>query len=347
MINLGRCIVYLLSRNDQVTLPGIGIFLRKDQPGYLDVNQQCYHVTQSQIHFESDQSAQDAQQLLANYIAKQRLMPLNEAQELLKSSIAKLLQDIQREGNVILAGLGVLTECQGKFEFTLSEDSGFNKKATPAKDRSIKTVNSDIDNANIETRVQVEDVYAEEVEARVKKFYVWAYVAVAVLLMAGIVVATYYLRPDVYRQGEEFVLTQRAKLFGKEAPKVKPWMPATVQDTVPTIDSADLALLDSAAILIGEQNVDSLSIVGQQNNNQPKVTYEIIVGSFTSMELAQKYVVEMKAKGIEVYAMDSKMPGNRKKVSFGSYATEAEAYRVLEEVKRKIEPGAWVARVER
>lgn len=347
MINLGRCIVYLLSRNDQVTLPGIGIFLRKDQPGYFDVNQQSYYVTQSKIHFNSDRSAQDAQHLIANYIAAQRLITLNEAQEQLRSTIANLLQNLQREGNALLPGLGILTETPGKNELSLTEETSFNKTATPAKERALKKFTSEKDTANAETKALIEEVYAEEEEAPVRKSRFWTYAAVTVLLLVGIVVATYYLRPDVYRQGEEFVLTQKAKLFGKPEPKVKPWMPAIVQDTVPKIDSADLALLDSAALILGEKNGDTLGVVEQENKSQPRVTYEIIIGSFTSMELANKYVAEMKAKGIEVYAMDSKMPGNRKKVSIGSYPTEAEAYRALEEVKRKIEPGAWVARVER
>ena len=79
---------------------------------------------------------------------------------------------------------------------------------------------------------------------------------------------------------------------------------------------------------------------------KPSVAYEIIVGSFATMQQAHKFVAEMKAKGYEnLEAIDSRMPGNRKKVSWGSYATEEEAYKELSRVQRTFEPGAWIAKV--
>jgi septal ring-binding cell division protein DamX len=79
----------------------------------------------------------------------------------------------------------------------------------------------------------------------------------------------------------------------------------------------------------------------------PKVTYEIIVASFKTMQQAADFVKEMKTKGVQLRAIESLQPRNRKKVSYGSYATKEEAYRDLPKVQKTIEPTAWVDRIVR
>ncbi len=109
---------------------------------------------------------------------------------------------------------------------------------------------------------------------------------------------------------------------------------------VPSVDSAAADRLASAIAA-----TDSAATTPPPPA-KPAVTYEIIVGSFATMAQANKYVAQMKAKGYELQAIDSRMPGNRKKISWGSYATEEEAYRELARVQKTFEPGAWIAKVD-
>src|SRR5690606_41283994 len=97
--------------------------------------------------------------------------------------------------------------------------------------------------------------------------------------------------------------------------------------------------------LEGLSPVDPESQAAPVEAPTPKVTYEIIVGYFKTMDQAEKYVARMKAKGYELKAIDSRMPGNRKKVSCGSFSTEEEAYRELVHVQKNLQPEAWIAKV--
>lgn len=91
---------------------------------------------------------------------------------------------------------------------------------------------------------------------------------------------------------------------------------------------------------------DTVPATAVTPTKKPSVTYEIIVGSFATMNQADKFVAQMKARGYDnLQALDSRMPGNRKKISWGSYATEEEAYRELTRVQKTFEPGAWIAKV--
>lgn len=127
---------------------------------------------------------------------------------------------------------------------------------------------------------------------------------------------------------------------GQQLPAVMDSIPALTQQA----DTPDRVIADGIAPL--NTAADSAAAAPPPTPAKPAVTYEIIVGSFTTMAQADKYVAEMKAKGYTLHAIDSRMPGNRKKISWGSYATEEEAYRELARVQKTFEPGAWIAKVE-
>jgi nucleoid DNA-binding protein/cell division septation protein DedD len=362
MINLGHCIVFLLSRQDRVVVNRFGHFSRLDTPGYFDKETNQFFASTYTVKFSPDTNIQDENEVLTNYVAAQRLISKNEAKALVDNAIQSLLTTLNKAGIVELVGFGIMKKDSDSIHFSLADGHAFLGQARSVLEvkkktdglpvaplRTDETAVSEVQTVSDEQIVNTEEGIKEEQfvgteeeveEYAIRKNSFWKNAGIFVFFVATALLSLYFFRPDLFQKGQDFFTQQIEKNFKKTPAPIKQVAPVVVNDTIPQIDAADLALLDSIA------PIDSVrtEVLAE---NLPTVTYEIIVGSFTSMELADKFVGEMKAKGIEVWAIDSRMPGNRKKVSCGSYATEAEAYRALGEIKRTVEPGAWVARVDR
>lgn len=119
MINLGRCLVYLLSRNDRVALRGLGVFRRIDKPGYFDTVNQVFVAPESQIEFSPDSKKSEFDELIPEYIAAQKQMGSEEAEILYADALAKWMTLLSQEGSIELQGIGVLQQ-QGEENLSLS-----------------------------------------------------------------------------------------------------------------------------------------------------------------------------------------------------------------------------------
>jgi len=341
MINLGRCLVYLLSRNDRVALRGLGVFRRIDKPGYFDTVNQVFVAPESQIEFSPDSKKSEFDELIPEYIAAQKQMGSEEAEILYADALAKWMTLLSQEGNIELQGIGVLQQQGGgKLEFIAESPGSFGKKLPSVEELPVlePEVVSEPEKAAIE----------EEYEERKGGF--WRNFLITIVFLVLAIASLTYFRPDWIAQGREYWgnIQQELPVWlgGKQqvvkqedpTPEVALTTPAVISDTLQIQqDSLELALQEGIQIPESQEPVEAA----------PTESFEIIVGSFTSMDQANQFVADMKAKGIEVWAIESRMPGNRKKVSCASFPTQAEAYRALREVQRTIEPGAWVARVVR
>jgi len=248
-----------------------------------------------------------------------------------------------------LQGIGVLQQQGGgKLEFIAESPGSFGKKLPSVEELPVlePEVVSEPEEAAIEE--EYEQVDEEEYEERKGGF--WRNFLITIVFLVLAIASLTYFRPDWVAQGREYWGNVQQELpvwlGGKQqvvqqedpTPEVALTTPAVISDTLQIQqDSLELALQEGIQIPESQEPVEAA----------PTESFEIIVGSFTSMDQANQFVADMKAKGIEVWAIESRMPGNRKKVSCASFPTQAEAYRALREVQRTIEPGAWVARVVR
>lgn len=353
MINLGRCLVYLLSRNDRVALPGLGIFRRIDKPGYFDGVKQVFVAPESHIEFSPDSKKSEFEELIPEYIAAQKQIDRIEAETLYSDALAKWTTLLSQEGRIELQGIGVLQQLRGgKLEFITESPGSFGKKLPPVDELQVLEPEAAVsDTSGSELLVEeaaIEEEYEQVDEERKGGF--WRNFLLIVVFLTLAIASLTYFRPDWVAQGREYWGNiqqelpvwlggkQQAVQPAKPTPEVALTSPAVTPDTLQSQqDSLGLALQEEIEVAGTQEPLEAA----------PTESFEIIVGSFTSMEQANQFVADMKAKGIEVWAIESRMPGNRKKVSCASFPTQAEAYRALREVQRTIEPGAWVARVVR
>ena len=137
-------------------------------------------------------------------------------------------------------------------------------------------------------------------------------------------------------------LSEATPASDREAPSNETTPLAGVSEATAVTDTGQVAAIAVDPAPVGADSASETSALPAK----PSVTYEIIVGSFATMRQANKFVTEMKAKGYDLYALESRMPGNRKKISWGSFATEEAAYKELARVQKTFEPGAWIAKIE-
>lgn len=337
MINLGRCLVYLLDQHKEVYVAGIGTFQVISNPAYLDPETRSFYSTSFHYNFTVE-SGQHPSDIIVDYISAQREIDRDAAQAVYRQTLSTLFAALEEKRHFYLEGLGTLHQTAEGLVFQAME---LKEGIHPVPE--LPTIN---DKVVIEKEEPVEDVALplisnedlnpeEYTESNKRSGIGYWWIAIVFILLLAVYVV---LRPSqVYQTLNSYGLeVPFLAHFEVDEPEQQPTEPIIELDSVV---APELVTTDSVANDTTQSGVlitDSI----------PTVTYEIIVGSFTTMEQAEAFVQEMKAKGITVQSMDSRMPGNRKKVSYASYPTEAEAYRALREVQKNIEPGAWVARVE-
>ncbi len=397
MINLGRCLVYLLSRNDQVAVAGVGIFRCDRTPGYFDEVKQAFIASVCQIEFKEDREIGGETDLIVDYIAAQRQIGHSDAGTLYRNAIAALLGDLERDGRVELQGLGEIRREDPQLVFIPAAGGAFGREFPAVGELPVLTAQSEMeagDELALEVAAEPEFVaeagdelaleVAAETGAEAAEYEeesggrggFWRSALIVFVFLAASFASLWYLRPDLLVQGRDYLTSVQQELpvwlggqeqgqkqdHGKDLPGDAPVSAVPIlipdsaqhaQDSLQMMLSGESGGLDSLQTdqgLITEPDKHAEAANTLNANSRPgtrTISFEIIVGSFASMQQADQFVAEMKAKGIEVWAIDSRMPGNRKKVSCGSFPTQAAAYRALKEIQRTIEPGAWVARVEK
>jgi len=71
----------------------------------------------------------------------------------------------------------------------------------------------------------------------------------------------------------------------------------------------------------------------------PTSNFQIIVGAFSDLNNARKYVAQLEAKGFQAYVSES---GRLNRVAIGSFSSSNDASSSLSKIKREITAGAWL-----
>jgi len=313
-MNLGLCIANLLRRYSAVEVPGIGVFKIVRMPASYDPEQSAFLPPTSRIELTEEHADFFP---IVNYVRAQRDVDETTATQILEEAVSEVVDAVSRNGRALLDGVGYLIADGASFVF-----KPFDTAAMEVSPVAVKPAD--------EAAATPEDIAESETDVALsprKSRTLWWVAAVALVLLVSAAGVIWY-----YKSGWPHGEKKSEHLVQKE---VIP--PAdSVADSVPA-DQLQATVVDSAR---------ADTVVPVSKPAKPAITYEIIVGSFATMAQARKYVAEMKAKGYDLRALDSRMPGNRKKISWGAYETEEEAYRELARVQKNFEPGAWIAKVE-
>jgi hypothetical protein len=357
-MDLGRSIFAVLNATPAVSVEGLGVFVRKRVPAHK--NEQGTRLLPPSVEYDLQTDWDDEVVSLQAYLeATDPDSPLDWKTEI-AAAVDELVSGLLQQPKVSLMPLGYLVRVGEQVTLQAPVETyvwpSFPIPTTD--DAAITTVAEDnIKNASVDA-VPIEGSYEEvstleeetileedtleedtfEEDTPPRSTWGWWVAALLVVTLAG---GAYLMQPTWLTQW----MPDLASKVQTEVPKQVEQQPIPPRVThFDSIQREQLRLdsLKKDSIALAMAEADSLAKVAAA---KPKVTYEIIVGSFATMAQAEKYVAQMKAKGITLNALDSRMPGNRKKVSYGSYPTEEAAYNALVQVQRDFEKGAWVARV--
>lgn len=326
---MGVSIANLLRRYPAVGVPGIGVFRKTHRSASYDKVRSAFLPPAD--HIELVGEASDVFQL-TDYLKAQQQVDGATATAMLEAAVTEMMDTISRNGEALLDGLGYLFADGASFVFKPFEIGRFAPESIPARlpvmDRPVSAAEEE--EVRLTTEVEVDETPARK---RYIPWIVWG--TVAAMLIAAVAIWQY--RPAWF--------TALVDPQVVSDPPADPQTPSL--EALPLADAVqDSAMVDSSSVAaVDPTPIDSVS-EAIAPATKPSVTYEIIVGSFATMRQADKFVAEMKAKGYDLHAIDSRMPGNRKKISWGSFATEEEAYKELARVQKTFEPGAWIAKME-
>lgn len=355
-MNLGLCIANLLRQYPEVVVPGIGVFRKTPVAASFDVHGRVFLPPSSRINLIEGQAGGV---LLTDYVKAQKQVDEETAASMLNDAVQELLATVHRSGKVLLSGLGYLVADGASLVFEQLSNAGLGLGPvrardlipTPAMPGPQPGEAAGTDPAPIEAAAAADegmdvadegmDVAGETGEYTGKRRTIWwmAAALVLALLTAG---GIWFYQPAWLSEMRPASLTDGTKGKSRapaadQAAEAQPEMGGTDslgQEAIAgTTDAKDTVQAAAATETVPAEAA------------KPSVTYEIIVGSFETMKQAEKYVARMKTRGYDLKAIDSRMPGNRKKVSYGSFATEEEAYRELVHVQKNFQPDAWIAKV--
>ncbi|MGV3760841.1 MAG: SPOR domain-containing protein [Parapedobacter sp.] len=345
-------IANLLRRYPAVGVPGIGVFRKTHQPASYDTEKSAFLPPIDYIELVEDQAGVFQ---LTTYLEAQERLDAAAAEAMLEDAVAAIMDTISRNGEAWLDGLGYLLADGASFIFKPFEIDGFAAMpitAQPPAASVVEDVVTPVDEVVTvpdETELSVDMVAAEPTgqpsaleevaggDSSGKRYTPWIIGGVVAAMLIAVVAIWSYQR-------DRFGGTSTERTTGIDNQAI---LSTAAEGTTEMVEVAeDSTASDSNAVVAGGDPipVDSVPVTSTPPS-KPSVTYEIIVGSFATMRQADKFVAEMKAKGYDLQAIDSKMPGNRKKISWGSYATEEEAYKELARVQKTFEPGAWIAKI--
>lgn len=339
-MNLGVSIANLLRRYPAVDVPGIGVFKRTHDPASYDAEQSVFLPPADRIELVEGHS--DVFPITA-YMQAQQQVDRPTAMAMLETAVKEVVESISKNGEALLEGLGYLASDGQSVMFRPFEADKFAAKPIAAPSSVVgETDEAEVAEEDIELAdAELEGRLTGEEHPNERSYTRWVVTAAVTVLLIAVGV-TWYYQPTWFGGKSLAGIFEPKKVADYPTPSNEMTPLVVVEQDSAITDSGELAaaVIDSTSVGIDSvQETDALPV-------KPSITYEIIVGSFATMRQANKFVAEMKAKGYNLHAIDSRMPGNRKKISWGSFASEEEAYKELARVQKTFEPGAWIAKVE-
>lgn len=319
-MNLGRSIRDVLSYHPEVGVPGIGVFKKTHFPASFYAKEQVFLPPYDQIDLVGEGENPIT---LAAYLQIHYALGSEEAQAKLDKALDDLFARLNAGKTVYLDGLGSLENDRDVLKFSPMETGKFGYGAVaewPLPDgRQAAAAEPD----------------EPEAEASANKSWMWV---MGLFLVAAIFGGIWFINPDVF-QPSGTAKRQASAMRPQEAPgQTALAVPDVATDTVQAEEPA-VEVAGSEA-LVGN--------VLDPASGLPETTFEIIIGSFNTIDEAAEYTQRLKEQGFAQVRILALARGSRlHKVSWGAYGSQQDAQAVLREVQQRVEQGAWIDRVNR
>ena len=342
VIELERHIEILLLSNDCVIVPDLGGFMTHHREAHFDDEDNTFLPPLRTLGFNPQLKMNDS--LLAQSYIEAYDISYPEAVRRIEAEVAELKQHLNTEGSYELNDIGLLSvNDEGKLEFEPCEAgiltpalyglSSF--EMLPLYRAAKKSQNIP---ATVEDNVSEEEEAHTEEAITIRMSWVRNTVAVAAALLAF-----FMMTPHIDNSGQSGVNMSQMSLpiMMKDVPTVpaKKLDAPSLKDTIAKHDT--VTAVPSA---MEEKAAPAADAIEATPEPQSSTTYCIVVASQVSQANAEAFVNKLQQEGLKdarVYIYN-----NIRRVICGSYATEAEAYRQLQDVHQHENlRDAWVYKI--
>ena len=348
VIELERHIEILLLNNDCVIVPDLGGFMAHHREAYFDDEDNTFLPPLRTLGFNPQLKMNDS--LLAQSYIEAYDISYPEAIRRIEAEVAEIKQHLSSEGCYEMNDIGLLSvNEEGKMEFEPCEAgiltpvfyglSSFEMIPLHGATSISKVQNSQETVGETPTEDIIEETDTDEQALTIRMSWIRNAVAVAAALVAFFIVA-----PHVDNGGQQQVSMSQMNLpiITKDtaAKFTKKLDTESIKNATGKADTT--AVSSSDVTSVAEEPTAVATQVAQET--QSSTVYCIVVASQVSQRNAEAFVKELQQKGLEdarVY-----IHNNIRRVICGSYNTEAEAYRQLQNVHQHEKLGdAWVYKV--
>lgn len=354
-MDIAQYISDLLAEHEEVSLEGIGTFVKQKTSAFFDASDGLYFPPSYKINFKAGNPSTSA--LLINHIITNKRISESSALYFIERFIDNIKSTLDKDSSATVAPLGKLVNTSDGYIF---ESDSKNESAeffglTEIKEAHIITKSSDFvaDAATTTVTehaiVDDDDEFVND-EPRSGGKGIWITLLLLALL-AGFIAVAYYYYPQYFKN-----------LIPKETKKVTPKVVKPIiiaADTTAANDS--LSFADSIVNQLEKEGLngsvekaqDTVKISTNSTTTKadtakvepkPKKIYEIIIASFGLKSEAQAFVRSQRKSGIDAAVItDTKKP--KFKVSIGSFPTMKAATKEKKRVQQEFNKDAWILTV--
>lgn len=344
-MNLNDLITELLFSHDCVVIPGIGGFLLDYSPATIHPVQHLFLPPSRTVVFNSGLDNNDG--LLANSCVLKYGVTYDDAMQKIGVFAENIRQSLHSDGRYSFGGIGRLIR-SGDHRISFEPEKGVNflddAFGLPA------FTSPAIDRGAYHAVIQPERVDRKPSRAKtsVPVSLRWVFMAIPVLIVAvwflvlpdsretpsvdmaaiGITSASTDSKPDYTKQANESY-------------EVKPEADHSV--TAPDEPVLSGSENQTAEPLI-EQPVTKEIAVPVVADQESRIVFHIIAGCFADEANAVRYVENLKSQGYSSSLM-GQTRGGLHRVSIGVYPSYHSAFKALENVRRDVNPDAWLMQI--
>jgi CCDC81-like HU domain protein/sporulation related protein len=313
-MNLADYLSELLGQHDEISVPGLGYFVRTRINAYYNEKEAKFYPPFHQVKFVPQPKEDDT---FVQYVADKKNISLASSKYFAEKFISKLKEEAAK-GKYLFADLGLFYTDQGQLVFKpndrVAADPAFYgypqiniyKLGQPLYPENPKPVfASNLSGSPVTTApvpvVQQPQYFEEEAEHK-RPVNVWLIILIALTVIALAVFGVYKFYPEAFDKAK----AAYNKILGK-------------QDSVVSVYRHDNAIASKGT---GKDSTTKTTIPAADTTKKAK--FEIIVSDSRTVAMANANVDHLRSLGLKA-TVSIDEPGRLYKVSVGTYPTSAEA----------------------
>jgi len=347
-------IAELLSEHDCVIIPGLGGFVGSYLPAQIHPVYHTFQPPSKKILFNINLRQNDG--LLANHIVQAEKITFNDANEQIRQFAEGTINSLRTRKYLILQNIGKLyMGKEGNIQFDQDLRSNLLPESFGLQPFFSAPVKLDTHQSRIEKRLQARRETRELVKRAIPNPLKWAAIlAIPVSVAVMLSIAGY----DSIKSGSwntADILSSLSPFSKADVKEVSHY-----SDTSPILDEADAfnveppppretsegPVRNKIEPTVSERT-EAESIVTQPSTsrsqpNPPETgNFAVIIGAFGVESNAQKLVRKLNAEGTQATIFDRSSSG-LSRVAAGVFTTQSEAIQMMNSMKAKGFPGAWI-----